>query len=417
MANQANVECPSCGTAIDVDDVLRARVKKEYDAKLENERKALQTKENQLRQIQQKFVKDKENFQEELEAQIKTRLNTEKLELTKKVKLQLQKEGAAQLRAMEVELNAKTEKLKELNLAKAQVEQLKREKAQVRSEVELESQKKLNEQLQLEKEKLAKSERDRAELKMAERDKIIEDLTSQLKEAQRKAEQGSMQLQGEVQELAIEEYLRQEFPLDTIEEIKKGARGGDCIQIVNTRTHLNRGTIYYESKRTQAWSAAWIDKFKTDMREKGVDLGVIVTEAMPKGMERMGLVDGIWVCGFQEFKGLCKVLRQQILSISQAISSQENKGDKMELLYNFLTSNEFKLQIEGIVDAFTSMQSELESEKRAFIKIWNKRQKHINRVTENTIAMYGSIQGIAGSAVQSIPALELNDEEDFDLIA
>jgi hypothetical protein len=210
-----------------------------------------------------------------------------------------------------------------------------------------------------------------------------------------------------VQELAIEEWLFAQFPLDTIEEIKKGARGGDCVQTVNTRTRQNCGTIYYESKRTKDFQPSWIEKFKTDIREKGANIGVLVTDAMPAGMDRMGLKEGIWICNYEEFKGLCKVLRESIVQLDTALSSQENKGDKMSLLYDFLTSNTFKLQIEAIVEGFTQMQSDLESEKRAMQRIWKSREKQIEKVINNTIDFYGSVKGIAGNAIGEIKALEL----------
>src|ERR1035437_8164739 len=220
-----------------------------------------------------------------------------------------------------------------------------------------------------------------------------------------------MQLQGEVQELAIEEWLVAQFPLDTIEEIKKGARGGDCIQIINTRTHQNCGSVYYESKRTKEFQASWIEKFKSDIRDRGADLGVLVTDAMPVDMDRMGLRDGIWICSFDEFKGLCAVLRESIIQISTAISSQENKGDKMHMLYDYLTGNTFRLQVEAIVEGFTQMKSDLESEKRAMQSIWKKREKQIDKVTVNTIDMHASIKGIAGNAIQAVKLLELPEVE------
>src|SRR5690606_27252105 len=146
------------------------------------------------------------------------------------------------------------------------------------------------------------------------------------------------QLQGEVMELAIEEYLSKTFPLDTIDEIKKGATGADCVQIVNTREEQNCGTIYYESKRTKAFQPTWIEKFKNDIRTKKADIGVLVTEVMPSDMDRMGMKEGVWICTFEEFKGLSAVLRQSIIQLNQAVQSQENKGDKMSMLYDFLTS-------------------------------------------------------------------------------
>ncbi|MDH3527200.1 MAG: DUF2130 domain-containing protein, partial [Gammaproteobacteria bacterium] len=250
----------------------------------------------------------------------------------------------------------------------------------------------------------------------SEREKIIETLKSQLQEAQRKAEQGSMQLQGEVQELAIEDWLRDNFPLDTIDEIKKGARGADCLQIINTRTRQNCGSVYYESKRTKAFQVTWIEKFKSDIRDKGANIGVLVTEVMPADMNRMGFRDGIWICSFDEFKGLCRVLRESVIQLSSAIATQENKGDKMGMLYDFLTSNEFRHQIEAIVEGFTQMQADLDSEKRSLQGIWKKREKQIEKVLLNTNFMYSSIKGIAGNAIQSVPLLELppGDDEEAD---
>ncbi len=249
-------------------------------------------------------------------------------------------------------------------------------------------------------------------MRFKEMQKQLEDQKKLTEEMKRKQEQGSMQLQGEVQELAIEEWLATQFPLDTIDEIKKGARGGDCLQIVNTRSAQNCGTIYYESKRTKDFQPTWIEKFKADIRVKGANIGVLVTEVMPSDMDRMGLKDGIWICNYDEFKGLCAVLRQSIIQLSTAISTQENKGDKMHMLYDFLTSNTFRMQIEAIVEGFTQMKTDLETEKRSFQRIWKQREKQIDKVTLNTIEMHASIKGIAGNAIQSVKALELPGEDE-----
>jgi hypothetical protein len=277
--------------------------------------------------------------------------------------------------------------------------------------IEAEAQKQLNATLVLERDKIRKQEEEKNELKIKEYQKQSDDQKKLIEEMKRKQEQGSMQLQGEVQELAIEEWLSAQFPLDTIEEIKKGARGGDCVQIVNTRNQQNCGTIYYESKRTKDFSATWLEKFKTDIRERNANIGVLVTEAMPTGMERMGLKEGIWICTFEEFKGLSGVLRESIIQLSNALSSQENKGDKMHMLYDYLTSNAFRLQVEAIVEGFTTMRADLEKEKNAMSRMWKQREKQIEKVTQNTIEMYGSIRGIAGSAVQEVKLLNLDTDE------
>jgi hypothetical protein len=270
----------------------------------------------------------------------------------------------------------------------------------------------MTEQLILEKDKIRKAEEEKNELKFKELQKQLEDQKRLTEEMKRKQEQGSMQMQGEVQELAIEEWIAAQFPLDTIEEIKKGARGGDCIQIVNTRSVQNCGKIYYESKRTKDFQPSWIEKFKADMRVKSADIGVLVTEAMPSDMERMGFRNGVWICTYEEFKGLCGVLRESIIQVNNALSSQENKGDKMHMLYEYLTSNNFRMQVEAIVEGFTAMKDGLESEKRAMNRIWKEREKQIEKVIINTIDMHASIRGIAGNAIQSVKALELPGESE-----
>ena len=306
-------------------------------------------------------------------------------------------------------------KRQEFNRAKSEIERLKREKNELKESIEVESERKYSEMLSAERENIRKNEEQKAQMKLFEKEKVIEQLKKDIKETQRRAEQGSMQLQGEVQELAIEEWLGAAFPLDTIEEVKKGARGADCVQIVNTRTRQNCGTIYYESKRTKGFQDGWMEKFKTDIRERGADIGVLVTESMPADMERMGLRDGIWVCSFEEFRGLCVVLRESVIRLSNAVATQENRGDKMGMIYDYLTGNEFRLQVEAIVEGFTQMQVDLEAEKRAMQGIWKKREKQIEKVLLNTNHMYSSVRGIAGSAVQPVQLLELSAGEEDDL--
>ena len=349
-------------------------------------------------------------FQERLEKQ----LRADKKELEENLSKKMKREQADQFDSMQKELNEKSEKLKELNRSKAEIEKLKRENAEVKEAVEAEAQKRLNQQLQTEKEKIKKAEEDKNELRFKELQMKLDDQKKLTEEMKRKQDQGSMQMQGEVLELAIEEYLESTFPLDSIDEIKKGARGADCVQVVNSRTRINCGKIYYESKRTKEFQPSWIEKFKADMREKNADIGVLVTEALPKGVERMTNRDGIWICTFDEFKGLSTVLRESVIRVSAALVTRENKGDKMSFLYDFLTSNEFRLQIEGIVEGFTTMKNDLESEKRAMHRIWKTRDKQLEKVLSNTTNMYGSIKGIAGNAIGNIDALELGggDTED-----
>ncbi len=419
MKNENQIKCPNCGTSIDVQDILshqlEEEIKQKYQSQIAQEKKKYELEQEKLKQekqdFEQKKKKENELFQDRLEKQLKEG----KKEIEATLKHKLKEEQSEQFDALQKELNEKSEQVKELSRSKAEIEKLKREKSELKDSVEAESQKKLNEILSIEKEKIKRAEEDKNELRFKEMQKQLEDQKKLTEEMKRKQEQGSMQLQGEVQELAIEEWLISKFPLDTIEEIKKGARGGDCIQIVHSRTEQNCGTIYYESKRTKDFQPTWIEKFKADIRDRGANIGVLVTEVMPSDMDRMGLKDGIWICNYEEFKGLCAVLREGILQVNNAISTQENKGDKMDLLYDYLTSNTFRMQIEAIVEGFTQMKSDLDSEKRSMQRIWKQREKQIEKVVTNTIDMYGSIKGIAGNAIQSVKALELPGyDEDLD---
>ena len=271
------------------------------------------------------------------------------------------------------------------------------------AKTEAELSKRLNE----EKERLGKALAEQNELKFKQKDEQLEALKKQLNEAQRRIEQGSEQLQGETQELAIETWLREKFVFDVIDEVKKGANGADVMQIVNTREAQNCGKIYYESKRTKNFSNEWIEKFKADMRASGADVGVLVSEARPRELERMGLVDGVWVCNYEEFKALCFVLRQGVVELNFARNSAQNRSNKMEMLYSYLVSNEFKMRIEAIVEGFSAMSEELEREKNAMKRIWKSREKQIEKVRDNAIEMFGSIKGIAGNAIGEIRTLEL----------
>ena len=411
MSTQAQITCPNCGTEVNVNEILYQKLEKDMQKKFSNEveehRKKYKDAMNQLKAKETQVKEQEENFNKKLQERLEEQLKTEREQLVSSIKTKIEDEQKDRIALMKRELEEKSEQVRELNHSKAQVEQLKREKEELSEKIRFEAQKELNTLLDQERQKIHKHAQDQNEFKLKEKEKQLNDLKQKLDEARRKAEQGSQQTQGEVQELAIEEWLSTHFPFDTIDEIKKGMRGADCIQIVNTREIQNCGTIYYESKRTKDFQKSWIEKFKTDIREKGADVGVLITETLPKELERMSLVEGIWICTYDEFKALSYVLREHIVKLSHFMQTQENKSDKMSILYSYLTSTEFRMQIEAIVEGFTQMQSDLDSEKRALARIWKQREKQIQKVLDNTTGMYGSIRGIAGSALGSIPALEL----------
>jgi hypothetical protein len=415
-ADTRHIICPNCGAEIDVNEILYHQLDEElrrkYQEELARERRGFEDREADLGRRGADLERQRRALEARVSEGIHAGVKAERARLEAGIRKSMEEEHSERIDALNAEIERKTEQVKALNKARSEVERLKREMDEMRGAIELETQKKLTQTLSEERERIRKSEEQRATMQISERDQLIRQLKDQLQQAQRKAEQGSMQVQGEAQELVIEEWLAVQFPLDTIEGIKKGAQGADCLQIVNTRSRRNCGSIYYESKRTKHFQPSWIEKFKADIRRRNAGIGVLVTEAMPADMERMGLREGVWVCTFDEFKGLCFVLRESIIRISDAVVVAESKGDKMGMLYDYLTGSEFRHQVEAIVEGFTQMQADLESEKRAMQGIWKKREKQIEKVLLNTNYMYSSVRGIAGSAVRPLPQLELPADEE-----
>jgi len=248
-------------------------------------------------------------------------------------------------------------------------------------------------------------------LKDREKDKQLADMRAQIEDLRRKAEQGSQQTQGEVLELELEQMLRSHFPADSIEPVAKGVRGADLVQRVASPSGKPCGTILWESKRTKAWSDGWIEKLKDDLRDAKADLGIIVSTALPKDAKRIDLVEGIWVCDFQSCLGLATALRVHLIQLAQARAALTGKGEKMELLYQYLSGPQFRQRIEAIVESFQAMKEDLDAEKRAMDKIWSKREKQIQRVLHGTAGMYGDLQGL-GAALPQNKLLELPSDGD-----
>jgi hypothetical protein len=415
VKDSTQIHCPSCNTAIDVQDILahqlEVEIKSKYQSEFQQKIQEIQGNKDQLQKEKEAFERKKQNENELFQQRLEKQLKEQKQMLENQLRQQLNDEQADRVKSYQKELEEKSKKIAEMHKLSADLEKMQREKNELRSKLEAEAQVKISQELAKKEEEIRKIENEKTEMRILELQKKLEDQIKLTEEMQRKQQQGSMQLQGEVQELAIERWLSETFPLDSIEEIKKGQRGGDCIQIVNTYSRPNCGKIYYESKRTKEFSNPWIEKFKADMRDKDADIGVLVTEAMPSDMTRMGLKDGVWICNFEEFKGLSAVLRETVIKMSLIQGAQENKGDKMNMLYDYLTSTSFRMQIEAIVEGFTSLKSALESEKRAMHRIWKEREKQIDKVIYNTIEMHGSIKGIAGNAIQSVKALELPESD------
>ncbi|WP_276369322.1 DUF2130 domain-containing protein [Chryseolinea sp. H1M3-3] len=402
------VKCPHCGNKFSPEEAiqhdLRAQLEKEFDQKLQANTKNLIAK-----------------IQQEEQAKYKTHL--QRIEEDRKAKASRVKELEDQsfiLQEREQKLRDREERIEhEMKKRLFEREKLIREQADKHAlEKALLEVREREAKIQRERETLdlilkkrVMEETDKAReeerMKNAELQKKLDDQSRMINEMKRKTEQGSMQTQGEVQELAIEEYLSSSFPRDVIEEITKGKRGADCVHIVRDHYDNECGRILYESKRTKHFSYEWIPKMKDDMRLKQADIGVIVTETLPEGKPRFCEVDGVWVCTFAEFKALALLFRHNLSRIGEVLSAQENKGEKMNLIYRYVTGNDFKQKLEAAFESYHDMQEDLQKEKTLFTSQWAKREKRLLKAMENLVCLYGDVRGIAGGAVQEIKALEL----------
>jgi len=407
------VKCPSCGHGFPIEEVLAEQYKKDLRNKMQEYNQA---KEEEYRKKEQEFL-TREKLQVQ---QFEQRLTDEKKQLQLTVEQSLRKTIATDFENQLLMLqNSVTEQEEKLKLSRQkELEFLQKEKALVDKEQELELalQRKLQEQRNELTEQIRKQEAEKFtlkdtdyQLKVKELEKQLDDQKKLAEEMKRKAEQGSMQLQGEVQELILEELLRANFPFDLIAEVGKGVRGADCVQTVRNQFGQECGRIIYESKRTKEFGADWIEKLKKDMRSIGVDVAVIVSQCYPKGMDCFGERDGVWICSFDEVRAVAYILRDGIIKLNNLSKSQDNKGDKMHLLYDYLTSSEFGEQWKAIREGFLSMRMSIQRERDAMEKLWKAREKQLEKVLLNAAHIQGSIEGIAGSDVIQ---LSLTDDED-----
>ena len=415
MAN--NIKCPNCGNVFDVEDVLAADIEQkyqqEYKDKLTQSLTKIEEEKKKLEQDQQTF-EEKKKQENELFAQ---KLQKEKLKMETELQEQLRKSITAdfenKLRLLQDNNNENEEKLKAARKKELEFLQKEQQLKNKEAEIELTMQKKLQEERATIAEQIRVQEQEKNALKDTAHLLKIKEMEVQLdeqrklaEEMRRKAEQSSMQRQGEVQELLLEEILKENFPFDLIEEVGKGVEGADCIQVVRNHTGKECGKIIYESKRTKAWSNSWIDKLKADMRSRGADVAILVTQTFPKDMERFGERDGIWICSFTEVASVSALIRNGVLKIYEIQRSEENKGDKMQMLYNYLTGVEFRGQVEAIAEGFIAMKNSITRERMQMEKMWKEREKQLEKVLLSTSGLYGSVKGIAGASVGDIPLLD-----------
>lgn len=412
-----DIKCPKCGHQFPMEEAVSEEYKKSLRAEMQayKEKKdgELAKKEAEFTAVaakkelefSQKLQQEKAQLQQTLETSLRTSImadfenkmrlleqnnkdNEEKLKLSRQKELEfLQKEQVLQTREAELEISVQR--------------RLQDERTKLSDELR-----------KLEEQKSAARETD-YQLRLKELEKQLDDQKKLAEEMRRKAEQGSMQLQGEVQELALEAMLQAAFPFDLVAEVGKGVRGADCIQTVRNNLGQECGKIIYESKRTNSFSADWIEKLKTDMRSMGADVAVIVTQAMPRDMEGFGEKNGVWICRFTEARAMIALLRDGIIKVHGAAKTQQNRGDKMHLLYDYLTGNEFAEQWKAVREGFMSMKISIQRERDAMEKLWKAREKQLEKVLLNAAYIRGSIEGIAG---QDNINLTLTDEDETQLI-
>ncbi|RYD55097.1 MAG: DUF2130 domain-containing protein [Sphingobacteriales bacterium] len=409
------IVCPSCTTQFELTSAIRDEITKELRQKWIDAQKK---KEDEFRQREDVLLQKQQN----LDAELKRRLDAEKKTLEQNLSAELKKNIAeeydTQLKHFQRMLADKDEKIKTAQQLEIAYLEIKEKLAQQEQELELRLKRSLLEERERLQEILRKEENERSKLKDQEHFMKIKELEKQLEdqrllaeEMKRKAEQGSMQLQGEVQELLLEALLRSSFPFDMVNEVGKGVRGADCIQTVRNSFGQECGKIIYESKRTKDFSSEWIEKLKADMRNLGADVAVIVTQAMPKDMDCFGEKDGVWICSFSEVRALTSVLRDLIIRVHVAAKNQENKGDKMTLLYNYLTSQEFSEQWKAIREGFMSMKMSIQRERDQMEKLWKAREKQLEKVLLNAAHIKGSIEGISG--MDNVDLNLINEEPSY----
>lgn len=401
------IECPKCHATFALADSVEKRVREQLSKEFASQESAM-----------------REEFQEKVDElaeknnEATAKLNEEKLALEKTiakrveaVKISLEtiarSEASAELDAVQRDLAVSNQKLRDAQAKELELRRGQKALEDAKAEFELVAARKLDE----EREKIRADVEGRIgqahELKSLEWQKKSADMEKLIDELRKKSEQGSQQLQGEVLELEVESVLREVFPHDSVEPVAKGVRGGDALQVVKTRGGSVAGSILWEVKRTKAFSDAWVSKLKDNQRSAKAEVAVIITTALPEGVKHIGQVDGVWVTDFQSFTGIALALRASLLELASAKVAQAGAKEKSAEVYEYLNGAEFRGRVQGIVESFVSMKEDLESEKRAFEKVWAKRDKQLTRALTSTAGFYGDLQGLIGSSLQEIPQLAL----------
>ncbi len=413
-----DIKCPNCGHQFPMGEAVAEEYKKDLREQMIG---FTRKKEEEFRLKQEELVSQGQSLQNELQKKWADEKRQMEQTLENQLRKSITNDFENKLTLLQQSNATQEEKLKEARHKELDYLIIEHELKMKEAELELTTQRRLQEERLKMQEEIRKLEEQKSatreseyQLRLREMEKQLNDQKTLAEEMRRKAEQGSMQLQGESQELALEELLKANFPFDEISEVSKGKRGADCIHIVRNQFGQECGKIIYESKRTENFSADWIEKLKADMRSQGADLAVIVTKTMPRDMSHFGEKSGVWICTFADIKAVAHVLRDSIIRVYTAGKSQENKGDKMHLLYHYLTSNEFSEQWQAIREGFQSMKLSIQKEREAMERLWKSREKHLEKVLLNAVHIRASVEGIAGQ--HSIDLNLIGDDTEPDLL-
>ncbi len=415
---EPTIVCPSCHTEIKLTESLAAPLieatRKQFEQQLAQKDSDIAQREQSMREKERQLLEAKSKLDEQVADQVAEQLKLDRARITaeeaKKAKLAAAndlEQKTQELADLNEVLEQRNQKLAEAQQAQAELIKKQRELDDAKRELELTIEKRVQDGL-TEVRSLAKKEAEESlKLKVAEKDQTIASMQQKIEELKQRAEQGSQQLQGEVQELELENLLRAKFPFDSIDPVPKGEFGGDVLHRVVGSGGQSGGTILWEFKRTKNWSDGWLVKLRDDQRTAKAEISVIVSQALPKNVETFDMVDGVWVTHPRAALPVAMILRQSLLELALARQSSEGQQTKTEMVYQYLTGPRFRQRVEAIVEAFSTMQEDLDKERKAIMKQWAKREEQIERVMGATVGMYGDLQGIAGKSLQEIEGLEL----------
>lgn len=412
------ITCPKCKTEIKLTESLAAplieTIRSEYDQRLAQKDADIIKREASLCEREKEIAKEKESIDDQVTEKLKQERTKIAAEEAKKAKLAIGTEleqKAKEVTDLQEILNQREAKLVEAQKAQAEIIRKQREIDDAKRELDLTVEKGIQNGLVAVREQAHKEAEEQMKLKVMEKEQTITSMQKQIEELKRKSEQGSQQLQGEVQELALEALLSTKFPLDIIEPVPKGEHGGDILHRVCSSSGQSCGTILWESKRTKNWSDSWLTKLREDQRSAKAEIAVIVSHVLPKGVETFELIEGVWVAHPRAALPVAMTLRHILIEIASARKATEGQQTKTEMVYQYLTGPRFRQRVQAIVEAFSSMQEDLDKEKKVITKQWAKREEQIGRVMQSTVGMYGDLQGIAGKTLQEIDGLELQTLE------